>query len=38
MKDIIIESLISSEKVAVLEDNKLSEVYIEDNKNNKKSL
>lgn len=36
MKDIIIESLISSEKVAVLEDNKLSEVYIEDNKNNKK--
>ncbi|CEI72051.1 Rne/Rng family ribonuclease [Romboutsia hominis] len=36
MKDIIIESLISSEKVAVLEDNKLSEVYIEDNKKNKK--
>lgn len=36
MKDIIIESLISSEKVAVLEDNKLSEIYIEDNKKNKK--
>ena len=36
MKDIIIESLISSQKVAVLEDNKLSEIYIEDNKKNKK--
>lgn len=36
MKDIIIESLISSEKVAILEDNKLSDIYIEDNKKNKK--
>lgn len=36
MKHIIIESLVSSQKTAVLEDGKLSEIFIEDNKDNKK--
>ncbi|MGL5346087.1 MAG: Rne/Rng family ribonuclease [Peptostreptococcaceae bacterium] len=36
MKNIIIESLVSSQKTAVLEDDKLSEILIEDNKINKK--
>ena len=32
MKSIIIESLISSQKTAVLEEDKLVELFIEDNK------
>ena len=36
MKSIIIESLISSQKTAVLEDDKLTEIFIEDNTINKK--
>ncbi|MGL5316293.1 MAG: Rne/Rng family ribonuclease [Peptostreptococcaceae bacterium] len=36
MKNIIIESLISSQKTAILEDDKLSEIFIEDNKIDKK--
>lgn len=35
MKKIIIESLISSQKTAVLEDDKLDEIFIEDNLNSK---
>ncbi len=35
MKKIIIESLVSSQKTAVLEDDKLSEIFIEDNKKDK---
>lgn len=35
MKKIIIENLISSQKTAVLEDDKLVELFIEDNKKNK---
>lgn len=35
MKKIVIESLVGSEKTAVLEDDRLSEIYIEDNKKNK---
>ena len=36
MKKIIIECLVSSQKTAVLEDDKLVELLIEDNKNLKK--
>ena len=36
MKSIIIESLISSQKTAVLEDDKLTEIFIEDNTIDKK--
>lgn len=36
MKKIIVESLISSQKTAVLEDDKLTELLIQDNKNIKK--
>lgn len=36
MKSIIIESLVSSQKTAILEDEKLSEIFIEDNKIDKK--
>lgn len=35
MKKIIIESLVASQKTAVLEDDKLSEIFIEDNKKDK---
>ena len=35
MKKIIIESLVSSQKTAILEDDKLSELFIEDNKKDK---
>ena len=36
MKKIIIESLVASQKTAILEDDKLSEIFIEDNKKEKK--
>ncbi|WP_296647239.1 Rne/Rng family ribonuclease [Romboutsia sp. 13368] len=36
MKKIIIECLVSSQKTAILEDDKLTEILIEDNKNTKK--
>lgn len=35
MKKIVIESLISSQKTAILEDDRLTEIFIEDNKKNK---
>ena len=35
MKKIIIETLVSSQKTAILEDDKLVELLIEDNKKNK---
>ena len=35
MKSIVIESLVASQKVAILEDGKLSELFIEDSLNNK---
>ncbi len=36
MKKIIVEYLVSSQKTAILEDDKLVELLIEDNKNSKK--
>ena len=36
MKKIIVECLVSSIKTAILEDDKLTEILIEDNKNTKK--
>ena len=36
MKKIIVEYLVSSQKTAILEDDKLIELLIEDNKNSKK--
>ena len=36
MKKIIVECLVSSQKTAILEDDKLTEILIEDNKNTKK--
>ena len=36
MKKIIVECLVSSHKTAILEDDKLLELLIEDNKNSKK--
>lgn len=35
MKKIVIQSLISSQKTAILEDDRLTEIFIEDNKKNK---
>lgn len=35
MKKIVIESLISSQKTAILEEDRLTEIFIEDNKKNK---
>ena len=36
MKKIIVECLVSSIQTAILEDDKLTEILIEDNKNTKK--